>query len=780
MPSTYSNLIKSVGIEPKKRIKEYVVCTKCNSVYDYQSCFEVRFGKKISKHCEFVAFPNHIHRTQRTPCGALLLKEVRFQSKVQLLARKVYPYRSLKDALTLLVSRPGFLSLCEHWRERAKNIPTNTLADVYDGKVWNDFTSEKYEYFLQSSGNLVLSLNFDFFQPFTRTQYSIGALYLVILNLPRDERYKIENIILIGIIPGPKEPSLTINSYLAPLVLELQEAYKGWIITTLVDSVESTVCIRAVIGCVTCDIPASRKMCGFLSHAANMGCNKCTKEFPSTGPGSRNFAGFDRENWTMRSVESHKEHCKELFTANNKTELHNLESKYGIRFSMLIELPLFDPIRFTVIDPMHNLLLGSAKHVFSIWVEKGLLTQSNLQTLQEKSENITFPYGVGRIPLKIGSSFAGFTADQWRLWTTVLSPIVLKGILPDEDLRIWLLFVRSCTILCSRIITLSDVHEADTYLVQFCKLFQHKYGQASVTPNMHLHMHLSQCLMDYGPVHSFWCFPFERYNGLLGAYHTNRKSVETQIMNKFMKNQLVRAVSFPSTSNEFLELLQVQTEAKGSIQDTMADNFNIFSLIALAKLRVFGSCSYALSNFKEIVYAIPPIREKVFSNRKYEQLKVIYQQLYKGKSITHFSQFYHQCKRIKFSTEIIGSSKRKEGVIMAYWPRNGNSLDNIDYTSCQVGVIQFFFKHFISFDNLSEKHEHLFCYVLWKHPHIFNNNFGQSTTVTSTFNEFEDACCFMPVQRIVYRCASGEMKTTIGSITDTVFFACPISMKFCI
>lgn len=288
-------------------------------------------------------------------------------------------------------------------------------------------------------------------------------------------------------------------------------------------------------------------------------------------------------------------------------------------------------------------------------------------------------------------------------------------------------------------------------------------------------MHLSQCLLDYGPVHSFWCFPFERYNGLLGAYHTNKKSIETQIMNKFIKNQLIRAVSPSNNSNELLELLHVQTEAKGSIHDTVVDNLNVFSLIALATLRVFGSCSYALSDYKEIVCTIPPVNEKVFSNNKYEQLKMIYKQLYRGKSITHFSQFYHQCRRIKFANEIIGSNNSKEGVIMAYWPGSGNLLDNIDYTRYQVGIIQFFFKHFISFDNLSGRHEHLFCYVLWKHPHILNNNFGQSTTVTSTFNEFEDSCCFMPVQRIVCRCASGEMKTTIGSTIDTVFLHPPLA-----
>ena len=30
------------------------------------------------------------------------------------------PCQSLRDALTILVSRPGFLDACEHWRERAK------------------------------------------------------------------------------------------------------------------------------------------------------------------------------------------------------------------------------------------------------------------------------------------------------------------------------------------------------------------------------------------------------------------------------------------------------------------------------------------------------------------------------------------------------------------------------------------------------------------------------------------------------------------------------------
>ena len=44
-----------------------------------------------------------------------------------------------------------------------------------------------------------------------------------------------------------------------------------------------------------------------------------------------------------------------------------------------------------------------------------------------------------------------------------------------------------------------------------------------VTPNMHLHGHLKECLLDDGPFHSFWCVSFERFNGVLSSFHTNNR-----------------------------------------------------------------------------------------------------------------------------------------------------------------------------------------------------------------------------------------------------------------
>ena len=101
----------------------------------------------------------------------------------------------------------------------------------------------------------------------------------------------------------------------------------------------------------------------------------------------------------------------------------------------------------------------------------------------------------------------------------------------------WLLFVRATTFLCKPIIKVDDVNSADLFFLQFCRRFEVLYGKKHCTPNMHLHLHLKQCFLDFGPPHAFWCFAFERYNGILGSYHTNNRSIECQFMKKFLTNQ---------------------------------------------------------------------------------------------------------------------------------------------------------------------------------------------------------------------------------------------------
>ena len=50
---------------------------------------------------------------------------------------------------------------------------------------------------------------------------------------------------------------------------------------------------------------------------------------------------------------------------------------------------------------------------------------------------------------------------------------------------------------------------------------------------MHLACHLKECMIDYGPVNEFWCFGFERFNGILGSYPNNHENISITMMKKF-------------------------------------------------------------------------------------------------------------------------------------------------------------------------------------------------------------------------------------------------------
>ena len=52
-----------------------------------------------------------------------------------------------------------------------------------------------------------------------------------------------------------------------------------------------------------------------------------------------------------------------------------------------------------VIDPMHNLYIGTAKHIINIWIKQGLITNADLKVIQDRVDSIQLPSYVGRIPL---------------------------------------------------------------------------------------------------------------------------------------------------------------------------------------------------------------------------------------------------------------------------------------------------------------------------------------------------------------------------------------------
>lgn len=151
------------------------------------------------------------------------------------------------------------------------------------------------------------------------------------------QRFKPENVLLVGIIPGLDEPKLNINTYLQPLVAKLNVLWKNGVIIKPHGSTSTS--FDAALLCVGCDVPAARKVCGFSGHALNK----------ATVTTKIDFSGFDP--CPVRNNFEHQEQAQEILSQISEGDSAGLEQIYGTRYTELMQLPYFDYVRSHFVDP---------------------------------------------------------------------------------------------------------------------------------------------------------------------------------------------------------------------------------------------------------------------------------------------------------------------------------------------------------------------------------------------------------------------------------------------
>ena len=122
-----------------------------------------------------------------------------------------------------------------------------------------------------------------------------------------------------------------------------------------------------------------------------------------------------REWFVMKDSAEHRKNALNWRKCRSDTERNKFVKRTGVRWSELLRLPYFDPIRFVTVDPMHCLFLGIAKWITKrIWIDEGILTEKDLQSIEKKMTEFRVPTDLGQTPgkIKCGEGFSNFTADQ--------------------------------------------------------------------------------------------------------------------------------------------------------------------------------------------------------------------------------------------------------------------------------------------------------------------------------------------------------------------------------
>ena len=338
----------------------------------------------------------------------------------------------------------------------------------------------------------------------------------------------------LGIIPGPHEPPIHINNFLRPLVDDLLELWKGVPLTS-----GGSQCVRAALLSVASDLPAIRKITQFLGHKADLGCTRC--KFRAEREAGTVGASGSMSYYTPKASEprNHQQVClqgNEYRSATTKSAAAEIAQRNGVRYSELVRLPYFDIVRMATVDPMHTFLLGMVKRETELNLD--MLIPAEKKEFLRRLKKVRLPYDIGRLPSNIFDydGLTGVTAAQWKTYIITCARPCMYKLLPPRAYKSLVLLAKIVSYVSSPILTLDDIAALQRTLQEHHKLFCSVYGKWAVTVNYHMCLHIPDIILDYGPPHTFWCFAYERMNGMLAGTPNSNRCVELEVANRFLRD----------------------------------------------------------------------------------------------------------------------------------------------------------------------------------------------------------------------------------------------------
>ncbi|EMD34886.1 hypothetical protein CERSUDRAFT_75776 [Gelatoporia subvermispora B] len=585
-PCTLSTTFKRLGLHDRLEIR--AMCPACRRVYPVNLQLT-----SMCTHCGLPLFKalngdglllsSSAHGTQRSPVPILQTPFIR-------------PSKLIADVIN---STSTMESDLDRWRTHATT--PGILERIQDGNVWRTLPGPDGDPFFDNTPNrphqdelrIGVIIGFDGFG-FKRSAYagkhSTGVLSMSIANLDTNLRYRVENLILCGLTPGPHELTAEeLQHLMDEFVSDLLDLYRNGITVKTLLHPDGRL-VRVVIVCQSCDHPALCRMSGFADHSCNTCfCTQC--HIPRAKLSTQD--GLSIGAFPPRSGEAHRNHAEAYQQLSTSSERDEFFQAHAARYYAMSRLPYFDAVRMSVIDPMHNILLGVIKtQWYDTWIVTRTLRERTstkkvpreLDQVHDYLAQFEMPAWVGRLPRDVGYPAGGsLTSDEWKAMALVYLPLIIPLVWEDsckaadqeyqkrlaswhkseekrqhriakgkhradgkpeppepkpqlrmhpQDADNFLSLAAALKILLARSI--------DDYLDGFFKLHP-----SHIKPNFHFITHIFTQIEDFGPVYGFWTFLFERLNKILKNYAVNNHDggeLEVTFMREFDRERRLRCM----------------------------------------------------------------------------------------------------------------------------------------------------------------------------------------------------------------------------------------------
>ena len=438
------------------------------------------------------------------------------------------------------------------------------LEDYIFGRTYVAIDSKKR--FCQD--DVCLSLSVDGKNLFRSNDFNIWPVLLLNLNLPPDERCKIEHMIPFGFIPGPNNPK-NLETFLHPLFEELKLLESG---LSLTDWEGAHRTVRVFLLFVTADLPALSKVIRTRGHNALSPCRFCRihgiyEEEKKTYyyPSAVEISEVHRQKkilWRperiyslLRTPRGLLKDFREIEDCVKKKEREELCKSKGLHGqpSILRFCSSLIPFQSFPIDIMHLFYENIAPYMWRYITggsPEGSSAPFYLSAVEQVGADLEgsgkfIPGSFGRRPRNIFLQHKRFKAEEWKSFVLLYSSPLLSERLGEKYLRGWKQLVTVCRLCSVPHPTREELKTIKRCALQFYLHFEKDYFRykkeniSMMKLVFHLLLHVGQSLEDCGPLCNLDQFKVERYIGTLEkSIHSRAKAVENLELNIIQSESL--------------------------------------------------------------------------------------------------------------------------------------------------------------------------------------------------------------------------------------------------
>ncbi|XP_039439443.1 uncharacterized protein LOC120420472 isoform X2 [Culex pipiens pallens] len=394
--------------------------------------------------------------------------------------------------------------LAKHWElivnHRQSSNEENDIKDIVDGKIIKNVTQQTRS----NATDISLSFNTDGVAVFnSNTRKSLWPIIVTINELPPDLRFSRRNTIVAGLWLSREEPDL--NVFLTPFLAQIQKLSENGVQLN-----EHTKCSVSTVCCCV-DSVARCKIQQLKQYNGYEACSFCTH--PGSLVETKQVRYKYLENVRPRT---NIDVLKAMALSNQRGEPVN-----GFKgISPLVSIQDFDIVEGCPVDYLHCVLLGVCKLMAKLWVD-GVGSDYYIRAHVAQIDNVldsTYSFHESSRNARKFSDRNSWKGNEWQAWLLLYGPICLLNVLPQKFYdHFCTLSTTIKTMLCGPLNS-QVIGECEAQLSQFVKQFEMFYGEQHMNYNVHLLLHLSNCVRNFGPLWAFSLFNFEDLNGVLKKF----------------------------------------------------------------------------------------------------------------------------------------------------------------------------------------------------------------------------------------------------------------------